>query len=1121
MIKSWTRAAWAAGAWGATLLALPAAPATRSIVPPEAQMNDAEARLAYARILAYRPATWAEAETSYIRILREEPGHPSALTELAELNLRQGKFADAEQRLAEARRLHPGDPATTAALARLYLWTGRPAEAVTILENVRRARPLGAAEQMVYGQALTRAGRLADANREFDAALAAGATPELLSAAADARLAGGDLAVARDLYQRALAGDASLSGAQRGYALTLAWTGQERAALPGLEAALRAQPDDDDVIHSYLSALRGVEGETAALAQARAHAEAAPRDARWRAEWAELEAARGHAVRSRDLFTEALALGRTPALELRASRAAITWGDFNGAERGLREALRRQPADIRTRDELGRLLVSADRTEEAEQFYEQWLLDAPGAEPARLGLVRVALKEKNFVTALARGDALLATRPELPEAWRLKAEALRGLHRSAEAATWYGRLATVPEQRVDAEVGQGRMAFEAGDRAGATTHFAAALAAGPETPAARFFAAAPGAVDREEFIRAVVGEEGPAADSKLSGPPMPPESAGRLVKWAGLYAERGDFGRAVRCLRAARRADPDYYPAWAQYAEFLAIDAQFDASLREFGELGKVMPDNRQVRLGEARALAWSRHYPEALDAYAALAALNAADPVPRREAARTAGWGKLRERGAALYATAWAEPVDRRLAALLAPVLEGAGPSDLVTYWQRWASQPVEGAEPFAGAERFAAERFTLREALPENRRARLDRVCVEILPAFRLQRSWWLENRAKQLVWDRRFTSAEATFNRLLVFEPGNEEALFDLSQTQAAQGLGARERVTLDRLLQLDPNHSLANHAVERRRVRSRPLASVEGRTWREHGRGELASLQRYAVAGELEDRFADQIQVGVLGMIGREAPTTRPGAFAYRGIGFETSAVLGRELSASASALHREFYDGRIGHADSGQAQLWLRHDSHAFGIGYEKREELTNGFALLAGTRSDNLWMGGTAVLSRRLDADFRLASIRYSDGNTGTNFVLRPAYAWTDHPRAFKTILTLEYRDTADATVYVLRGGQLANLIHPYWTPQDYWHEAVTLEWSRDLAREYFIGSADRSYDIRATLGYDSESNTALTLEADWHWEWVDRWVAHAGVYGNLSREWDALGLRLRVARRF
>ena len=1127
MSSRWLRFVLGASLGGWTGGAQSVAAGSRTVVPVGSRMDDAEARLTYARILGYRRETSSEAVKAYERLLREHSDHALARAELAELWIRQGNLAAAEAELRRALAQGTDNPAAVAALAKILLWTTRAEDAVALLSRAAQSRKLTDAEWIVRGEALGTLGRSAEAARELDELIVASPSPpaELLSAAADAQLTAGNIARAGEWYRRALGLDSTLPAAQRGYALALSWSGEHGAARDRLATLLNSTSRDEDVIQAYLRSVRETEGLEIAISRGRSRSEAAPHNARWRAEWADLEAQRGHAVKSQRLFAEALALESTPELQLQAARAGILGGDFIPAERTLREALRRKPNDVRLRDDLGRLLVSIDRTEEAEQFYEQWLADQPAAEAAWLGMIRLRLKERNYALALLRCDRLLELRPQLAEALQLKAEALAGLGRTREALVVYAQLAGRPETRVEAELAQGRAAVHRGDMAAAATHLATVRAADPLRPAAVFHSAGKKETRSEDFLRRVTGgtegvydEREPAVRVQVAVP----ESAPKLVEWAGLYAQQGDFGLAVRCLKAARVRDPEYFPAHLQLAEFLAIDAKYDDALREFASLRELLPQNRQILLGEARALAWGRRYDESLEAYARLADRNSADPVPRREAARTAGWGKRRERGAELYATAWKEnPVDQKLAAQLRVILDGADGSPVVQRWRRWAEQPEEAAEPFYWTERFSAERFELRGALPENRRARIDQVHTDLLAALRLQRAWWLEDRAKQSAWDRRYAASESYFSRLLTVEPGNEEAMFDLAQVQAAQGLGQREAATLTRLVAIDANHRLATEALRRREIRSDPLATIEGRYWRERGRGELSSLRRTVLAGRVEDTSSHQYTVRLEGELGREKPTTRTGRYAYRSIGFGAEGVVTPWLSGSASFKHREFYDQRIGHADSGQAQVWLAHNSVAAGVGYEKREELTNEFALFQGTRSDQVWLGGRAVVPRQLEVNARATSMKYSDDNAGWMMTVQPAYAWTDHPRLFKTILILEARDTDDETNFVRTGGLLTNLIHPYWTPRNYVHGALTLEWYHDLARDFFAGAQQHYYDVRVTFGTDSESNPGVTFEADWRREWHDRWMAQASVYLHESKEWDALGLRLWLARRF
>src|SRR5258708_13417643 len=62
---------------------------------------------------------------------------------------------------------------------------------------------------------------------------------------------------------------------------------------------------------------------------------------------ADIEAARGHFVRSRDLYQRALSKSvNAPELRLRYARQALSWGDFYLTEKVLRAYLRQLPPDI-------------------------------------------------------------------------------------------------------------------------------------------------------------------------------------------------------------------------------------------------------------------------------------------------------------------------------------------------------------------------------------------------------------------------------------------------------------------------------------------------------------------------------------------------------------------------------------------------------------------------------------------------------------------------------------------------------------------------------------------------------------------------------------------------------
>lgn len=1088
-----------------------AAPAP-SLVPPAEHVDDAQTALLHARLLSYQRETWAAAAAAYESILARRPTDPLALAELADVLVRLGRSTEARARLESALAQRPADPALRLHLARLQLWAGENRTALATLEHPALADAPLAEVLALRATALSQAGQTAAAVALFDQALAAAPNPSaaLLLAAGDALLHAGRPGDALPLYDRALRRDPALDRARRQRALALTRHGTDAAAARNALLAWLAHHPADEELASALNALEAARDPHATLKRLRQRVAAAPDDRAARRALADLAATNGHGVEAAHHYDQLLAApgdAIDSGLALVYARAALGWGDVYRTEEALRARLAAAPTDEMARRDLGRLLVSFDRTEEAEALYRRWLLDQPAHPEARLGLVQLRLKERRYEEALAWLDELRAETPTAPTLLALRARTLDEARNTDAARHAYEELSTLPDHRLDATIALGRLARRGGDEEQAGRHFAAALALAPGAPAARYHASTDDERTSEPFLAAL--ETAPAQ---------------ALLTWANLYAADGRFDLAVRCLAVAHRHDPAAYPAHAQLAEFLAIDRRYDEAIAAFAELEAAYPDNRQVLLNSARAHAWSRRYDEALDRYDRLLQLAPHDPVPRREAARTAGWAKRREAAAARYAEQWHEPVDTALARGLRPLLIDLPLEDTLTPWHTWLAEPeVRDADvPFAATARFDAERDQVRAALPEARRATLDRLWLDLLPAYRLQRQFYLEDAAKQLAWTGRFTRAVPVYERLLALEPGNQEALFDLAQAQAALGLGDRERTSYARLLALDANNRLAARGLFRRERRSEPLLELSGRHWHEAGRGALSSIRRTHGRLEWSDTFHDRHRWHLAWTGGFERPETRDGRYAWRGVGFGLEGVANAWLSGGAAFEHREFYDGRIGHVDTGRARLAANvHDAARIAIGYEKREELTNEFALFRGIRSDQWWVSADVTFHRRFDASLRLTRLDYSDGNEGLVATLQPALTWSDHPRIFRTLVTLEHRDHDQTSRYLYDGARLVDIVHPYWSPRGYTGAGLTLQWYHDLAREFFVGAPVHFYDLRLTFGTDSESNAGVTFQAEWRREWRDRWLGRAALFLSRSREWDAEGLELSLGHRF
>jgi len=996
-----------------------------------------------------------------------------------QLSLREETRAEARSIYIAWVAAHPADAEAIIALARLETWTGRGAEAVARLELLAPQGTLTPGARAILAEGYMQAGRLADAARIYDELLAAETSPGagLLLAAGNARSYAGRPAEALPFYRRAVEAAPADAVARRNLGLALAWTGAGAEARPLLEEAARERPGDEEVARALASMAAGDPRDPGGnLARLRGRVGREPGNPTAKADLADLEASRGHAADARALYAEARRLAKPEpgdAFDLRQARARLIWGDFYPAERALRAALAAVPGDDVIRGELLSLLVSMDRLEEAEALALAWLRQNPASQSALTRLADTHTKRRDPDAAapyLARLPAKVSSSPE------------------------------------------------------------------PGSPAARFAVAGREGVRDEKFVLAITAD---ADRHQARGETRPagltiPETAPRLTEWAGLYAGQGDFELALRCLRAARLADAEYFPAWLNLAEFLAITQRYDEALREFAALASAFPENRQVLLKQARALGWSRRYDESLAAYEALRALNPADPVPLLEQARVAGWAKERSTSARLFALRWARPADTALAAGLRAALAsvtGDVPA-VVRAWRDWAAgaekaddQGKTGPavdEPFRETERFESELPLLLAAVPAGKRTELEELRLGLRAEFLLQRAFWLENRAKQLAWDRRWWRSEQAYDRLLAVAPGNQEARFDLSQVQAAQGLGNRERLTLDRLLAIDANNRLAVQARFRRERRSEPLVFAQIEAYRERGRGELSGIHRLRTRVGGEVLFDDRFRLDAAWIRWRESPDTLSRDFEARGFALGAEGVPANWLTVSADYTHKDNEEPQIGSVDTGGAQAWVPFkDGFKVGAGIEVREELANVFAYYQGIRSTHRWLGARAALSRRLEVEARVATIDYADGNAGRQAWIAPAYTWTDHPRTFKTTLTLETRDTDKANIYQYAGPALANIVHPYWTPENHLGAAVALEWRHDLARDFFIGAQEQWYDLRATFSASNDGNQGVSLEADYAREWLDRWVIRLGFAQTFSEQWDDRRVHARLAFRF
>ena len=814
----------------------------------------------------------------------------------------------------------------------------------------------------------------------------------------------------------------------------------------------------------------------------------------------------GHTKTACTLYDRALALrGATPELEIRYADRMSEWGDFYAAERIYRVYLKKNPESSETLNKLAKLLTSSERYEEAEGIHHQLTREKPDSAGALAELAKVKMREKDFTGALALVGRSIALAPDDPGMLNLKASILREARRFAEARNAYLLLSEHRAFMSEAYAGIARTYIDEGAIDSARPYAEKALALVPDDLEARLF---------KEWGRLM--DEGHFRDllAEYSSPRQ-------LEQLGALYASRGYSEKAANCYKTALTHDPEYFPARLGLADMLASQHRYEQAIEAYKKLAADFPGNSKIRIGLARILGWSKHYDESIALYDNISRQNPADPVPTREKARTAVWSKKMDKAAEYYDTLLLPPVDRAVVLKL-NLLADRDATGAIKEIAKTAHTSHENDAPYLHYE-IVADALTRGKITDPAQRIELEQLLNSQLSYYRIQKEVFLERDAKLLTWEKRFIHALDRYDELIRFQPGNEEAIFDRGQVACSQGLNCQAQKSYEQLLSIDPLHNLASEALARSLLNRRPAIEASQSYWEEKGRGELSRIRRHkSIVGVTIPVFG-AYNLSLAGNIWIESPKQREKNYTAHGHTLTFDGVINRYISGAISWTGKRYDMDSLGVKDTGSANLSLNlNDYLRLDLGYIRSDELYNNFGIRKGIQSDTYWtaLSGNPIHNMTLSA--KASYLKYNDDNEAAFAVLSAGYILSNHPRTFKISANGEYRNTRKANEYTHGTEErLIDIIHPYWTPKNYFGESLTLEWNHDLSRFFFCGGEQHYYDLKTTFGTDSESNLAARFEAEWHYEFNERWLVSLKGMIHRSREWDAIGGWLNMRYRF
>ncbi len=815
-----------------------------------------------------------------------------------------------------------------------------------------------------------------------------------------------------------------------------------------------------------------------------------------------------HPKQSQVLLLRALALTKKPKpILLDYASNLMLIGSFYQAEKIYREALEAEPDSLDLTLNIAWTLASAQRYEEAEGIYRKLLLKDPCQTKVLEALVTLKEFERDFDAALDFIEILLLLKPQDPSYLLLKANLLYRNESYLEALQVFDLLIDDSKLSTQAFIGKGIVYRKLGKCEESNENFQKAYESDPSSIKVQFYAARQDVLSNN-FIQQVIEK---TSDLK------------KLEEWANVYSENG-MSSISAFYEAILKIDSDYFPARVGLASALSANYRFDEALNIYLSILEDFPENSKILLEVARVHSWAKNYECSIKWYNHLIALNPEDPVPRREKARVAYWAKWIDESLKTYQEVLYPSVDK----LLMNALRAFRSDDCNEYPLSNSLEPIfqlaENGSIYKGYEIFSSQFKDISNELNCEELSQIESILIDYLPLYRIQKSFYLESYTKALDWQGYSLHALPIYRQLINFSPGNEEALFGYGQDYCNLGLCKCSRRIYEHILHIDPNHNMVRMAWERTLLKEHPLIQANYTYWRERGTGQFSQSQitrqqfdemvQWSPSCDWNFRFIQREWL--------EYPFFKEKYYPAEGQSIEVDHIFNAYVKGSASATRKNYFH-RFPSRYTCLATLWFNlYDYANLGIGFERRDEIYNFFTLKQGIQASVYWLTIKAN-SHSWETATTYRHYDYNDANTLDHINLLIAYTFIDDPTLFRIILNANWRNTAHLTKFVIdpTTGDIINVIHPYWTPQNYYMGSVTLHFRYNYAYFIYCEAPQRYLDVKVSAIDDTAQNPSGQLTFEWKHEFMYHLGFQVVGYIQRGRLWNADGFWAQAYYRF
>ena len=536
------------------------------------------------------------------------------------------------------------------------------------------------------------------------------------------------------------------------------------------------------------------------------------------------------------------------------------------------------------------------------------------------------------------------------------------------------------------------------------------------------------------------------------------------------------YERAASYFTSVLRWQPDNICAMVLLGEAqnLALKAGQDVDPRRtFAAVLAKRPENTRARLGLARALVIERRYDDAIAEYEGIVAQDATYTFAQREYARALYWDHQREESFAVYDQLLAGlPTD----ALAIDIFGSNGPGDV------------------AGAELDFEAELALSEAVR-------------------------LERKAKETM-DWQPAEAIEAFRDLLVLEPANQEARFDLGQLLHRRGYTRSAIDEYEDLIDISGGHSEAAKALKgaeraisprldlifgsEKRVGSDRLAFVS-ESWaltdvsfplgdREDFFGLGFGTRKYegdSVPGlESSSKYsADVIRLFGSKRVGKS--TTIDGRIEYPSITNPENVNPENSPFPGSGMKERPYFDAGV---------RYLSDEELAVDVRFFTEPVIQNRETLRRDIHRAGARLGFTKAVSPWLDYGLSASFASYSDEKRNSELAANGyvLYEFNPAPKEFTVMLKADYQNFAFEND--LNATSLGDMVTPYFSPQAYSIYTLRADWKHSFGEDNFTGAREMYYEASAAGAIDSESIGYLEFRVGAAYDFTDWFGIRAGT---------------------